>query len=127
VATTSVAILGGGAAGLLAARYLKSEGMTPTIYDRADRIGGQWSGDTECSGVWPSMRANTSRIMTAFSDLPHAPGTAVYPTNQQVGAYLQRFADEFDLMPHVKLQTDVPQVERAPSGEWVVGFVDADV
>ena len=67
---TEVAIIGAGPAGLAAARYLASEGFEPILFEQGAAIGGQWSGDRAHSGVWPSMRTNTSRILTAFSDLP---------------------------------------------------------
>jgi dimethylaniline monooxygenase (N-oxide forming) len=70
-----VAVIGAGPAGLVMARYLKSEGFEPGLFEQGGRIGGQWSADPSHSGVWPSMRTNTSRIMTSFSDLPHDAGT----------------------------------------------------
>jgi cation diffusion facilitator CzcD-associated flavoprotein CzcO len=68
------------AAGIAAARYLKSEGFEPVIFEQGERIGGQWGGDLGHSGVWPAMRTNTSLIMTAFSDLPHNTDPPTYPT-----------------------------------------------
>src|SRR5262249_50393306 len=97
------AVIGAGPAGLAVARYLKTEGFEPVVFERASRVGGQWSGDSRFSAVWPSMRTNTSRIMTAFSDLAYPLGTNVYPTNQEVGAYLRRFAALHDLDRHVRL------------------------
>ena len=122
-----VAVIGGGPAGIVAARYLKTEGLEPVIFEQASAIGGQWSGDSRFSMVWPSMRTNTSRIMTAFSDLAYPPGTAVYPTNQEVGAYLRRFATLHDLDRHVRLGTRVDRISRDPtSGEWEVRATAAD-
>jgi len=84
-----VAIVGGGPAGLSAARYLLHEGFEPVILEHAAALGGQWSGDRRVSGIWPSMHTNTSRILTALSDRPHPPGTPIYPANQAIGAYLR--------------------------------------
>jgi len=121
------AVIGGGPAGIVAARYLKSEGFEPVVFEQASRIGGQWSGDARFSMVWPSMRTNTSRLMTAFSDLAYPLGTAVYPTNQEVGAYLQRFAALHDLERHVRLGTRVDRISRdRETGEWIVAATDAD-
>ena len=121
------AIIGGGPAGIVAARYLKSEGFEPVVYEQASAIGGHWSGDARFSAVWPAMRANTSRAMTSFSDLAYPAGTAVYPTNQEVGVYLRRFAALHDLDRHVRLGTRVDRVSRdAPSGEWIVRATAAD-
>lgn len=113
----NVAIIGAGPGGLVAARYLQQEGFTPTIFDQNPTLGGQWSATPGTSGVWPAMRTNTSRIMTCFSDLPHPPGTAIYPTNQQMHAYLERYADKFNLTPAIHLNTRVDEISHNPSGE----------
>ena len=114
-----VAIVGGGPAGLSAARYLLHEGFEPVILERAAALGGQWSGDRRVSGIWPSMHTNTSRILTALSDRPHPPGTPVYPANQAVGAYLRDYAGHFGLTANARLETRVERIVRAPGG-WDV-------
>jgi dimethylaniline monooxygenase (N-oxide forming) len=116
----TVAILGAGPAGLVAARYLLSEGLTPTLFERSSRIGGQWSGDPAISGIWPTMRTNTSRIMTAFSDLAHPATTPTYPTNQAMRDYLERYADLFNLTPHIRLSTPVLSVTADPTGGYTI-------
>jgi cation diffusion facilitator CzcD-associated flavoprotein CzcO len=117
----SVAVIGAGPSGLAAARYLKSEGFTPVVFEQARTIGGHWSGDDRASSVWPSMHTNTTRVLTAFSDFPHAPGTPIYPTNQTILAYLGRYADAHGLMPHVRTETRVERVARAEDGSgWTV-------
>jgi dimethylaniline monooxygenase (N-oxide forming) len=117
----AVAIIGAGPAGLAAAKYLKSEGFAPTVFEQAESVGGQWSGDPQYSGVWPSMRTNSSRVMTAFSDLRHEPDTPVYPSNQMMRAYLERYAERFDLMSCVRLKTQVLHLDRDREDEgWVI-------
>lgn len=114
-----VAVIGAGPAGLVAARYLKSEGFEPVVFEQGSRIGGQWSADPGHSGVWPAMRTNTSRIMTAFSDLPHDAGSPTYPTNEAMGEYLERYAEMFDLTRRIRLKTPVRELRRDADG-WVV-------
>lgn len=118
--TRRVAVIGAGPGGLVAARYLKSEQFEPVIFEKGERLGGQWSGDADCSGVWPGMRTNTSRIMTAFSDLPHAADAPTYLTGGEVGQYLQRYAQLFDLIPHIRLAESVREIRRDPKGGWKV-------
>jgi dimethylaniline monooxygenase (N-oxide forming) len=120
-AMRTVAVIGAGPGGLTAARYLKSEGFEPVIFEQGARIGGQWSGDPAHSGVWPSMRTNTSRILTSFSDLPHDPDSPTFPTNQAVGEYLQRYAELFDLGRCVQLKTPVRELRRDADG-WIVSI-----
>jgi len=116
----TVAIIGAGPAGLACGRWLKREGFEPVLYEQACRIGGQWSGDPVCSGVWPSLCTNTGRDMTEFSDLSHSPGTPLYPSNAAMYEYLLRYVDKFDLVDRVRLRTRVEHVEAAPGGTWVV-------
>ncbi|MBX7256896.1 MAG: NAD(P)-binding domain-containing protein [Candidatus Hydrogenedentes bacterium] len=116
-----VAIVGAGPAGLVTARYLKSEGFDPVLFEQGDRVGGQWTGDARYSGVWPSMRTNTSRVMTAFSDLDYPEGAPVFPTNQMVRDYLEAYAEQFDLLQSVRLGTAVEKIERDAAAEkWIV-------
>ena len=115
-----VAVIGAGPGGIVAARYLASQGLEPVLFEQGGRIGGQWSGESQQSGVWPSMRTNTSRIMTAFSDLPHEDGTPTYPSNQTMGHYLERYAEMFDLPRRIRLKTPVSNVRRHPDSGWIV-------
>jgi cation diffusion facilitator CzcD-associated flavoprotein CzcO len=114
-----VAVVGSGPGGLVAARFLQSEGFAPVLFEQAAQPGGQWSGDASCSGIWPSMRTNTSRVLTQFSDLPHAPGLALYPGNREIGDYLARYAATFGLTARTRLRTAVRQITAVPGG-WAV-------
>lgn len=115
-----VAVIGAGPGGIVAARYLKSEGFEPVIFEQGERIGGQWSGDPGHSGVWPAMRTNTSRIMTAFSDLPHNAASPTYPTSQAMGEYLRRYAELFDLTPRMRMKTPVREIRGDANRGWIV-------
>jgi cation diffusion facilitator CzcD-associated flavoprotein CzcO len=117
----TVAVIGAGPAGLAAARFLKSEGLAPTIFERGEAIGGQWSGDPACSAAWPELHTNTSRALTVFSDLPHAPDTPLYPSFRHMRDYLRRYAEMFDLMPCIRLRTRVLRIAREINGAgWTV-------
>jgi dimethylaniline monooxygenase (N-oxide forming) len=121
----TVAIIGAGPAGLVAARYLVAHGLEPVLFEQGDSIGGQWTGDPRYSGVWPSMHTNTSRVTTAFSDLPHARGTPIYPSNQELRAYLQRYTERFELGPRIRLKTRVEELRQDGKRGWTVRFSDS--
>src|SRR5262249_54556048 len=91
--------------------------------ESSESLGGQWNADAPHSGVWPSMVTNTSAVMTCFSDLPHLPGTAVYATNQQMLAYLHRYAAQFRLDHRVRLGTRVVRLGGAPQS-WRLHFTE---
>ena len=122
-----VAIVGSGPGGLVAARYLKHEGFEVRLFESGDHLGGQWSGNRGYSAVWAAMRTNTSRILTAFSDLPHEGGEPAYLHNYAVKAYLRRYAEKFELLPFIRFKTRVREISRAPSGTmWCIRFTDPD-
>lgn len=114
--TTPVAIIGAGPAGLAAARWLKARGFAPMLIEAHDGIGGQWNGANPLSGVWPEMRTNTARITTSFSDLDYPAEVAVFPRNQEVLAYLQRYAQMFGLLEGARLGTRLTRLEQGGAG-----------
>jgi hypothetical protein len=116
--TGRVAVIGAGPGGLVTARWLLSQGLEPTIFEQAPMLGGQWTGLDGHSGVWPTMHTNTSRILTAFSDLEHA-STVVHPPARDVLAYLHRYAEAFDLVARIRFGTRVEALSRGDTG-WLV-------
>ena len=120
-----VAIVGAGPAGLVTARFLKAQGFEATLFERGTRVGGQWDRTAANSAIWPDMRANTSRIMTRFSDLDYPEGVPAFPHNEQVRAYLEAYAAAFDLLPLVRFGTAVEQIARNPAGGYVLRLTDA--
>lgn len=118
----SVAVIGAGPGGLVSARWLQAHGFEPTVFEQAATLGGQWTGLPGASGVWPGMYTNTSRILTAFSDLAHD-GGETFLANSDVLAYLKRYAETFGLDNRIRLRSKVTQVWRDDadtSAPWVV-------
>ncbi|OBI52946.1 NAD(P)/FAD-dependent oxidoreductase [Mycobacterium sp. E796] len=114
----NVAVIGAGPGGLIAARWLLSQGFEPTIFERSQVLGGQWAGLDGRSGVWPSMHTNSSRVLTAFSDLE--PETSlVYPSNRAILDYLRRYAEKFRLVERIQFGAPVELVTR-DGARWLV-------
>src|ERR1700751_6486215 len=108
----TVAIIGGGPAGLVAARFLKQHGFCPVVFEAAAVVGGQWNAGSPLSAVWPGMRTNTSRVLTAFSDLDPPAGTSVYPSQVDVLAYLQQYAEKAGHIPPLRLLISVEWLDH---------------
>jgi dimethylaniline monooxygenase (N-oxide forming) len=117
-------VIGAGPGGLVAARWLLSQGFEPTIFEQGPVLGGQWTGLADRSGVWPSMHTNTSRIMTAFSDLEHE-SDLVYPSNGEVLDYLHRYADTFGLTSRIRFGNRVELLRPGDAG-WLVSHSGLD-
>ncbi len=121
-APNAIAIIGAGPAGLVTARWLAAQGYEPILFEAADRLGGQWNGSSVLSGTWRGMRTNTSRVLTRFSDRDYPDGTPVYPSRDEVLAYLDGYADEFNLTPRVRCQSWVERLDKADEGGWLLRF-----
>lgn len=121
MAAREVAVIGAGPAGLAAGAWLARQGFEPVLFEAAEGLGGQWNTASPMSGTWPGMRTNTSRVLTAFADLDHAPGTPVFPAQEEVLGYLHRYASQVGLLPRIRLGTRVEHLARAPEGRgWVL-------
>ena len=120
--TGSVAVIGAGPGGLAAARWLLSQGFEPTIFEQSPTLGGQWTGQDGVSGIWPTMHTNTSRILTAFSDLEHE-SDVVFPPNRDILTYLHRYAETFGLTSRIRFGTRVELLSRGERG-WLLQHSD---
>lgn len=84
-------------------------------------VGGLWRPDTGLA--YASLRTNTSKQKTAFSDLPFPAEVPDYPFRDDVLAYLERYADAHALRPLVRFGHAVRAVRPAPPGPdggWTV-------
>ena len=68
------------------------------------------------------MHTNTSRVLTAFSDLEHDTDL-VFPAARDILAYLHRYAEMFDLRSRIRFGTRVDRLSRSHTG-WLVGHTD---
>ena len=107
----SVAVIGAGPSGLLAAKHALAAGFAPTVFEAGDDLGGQWHTSAAYSGVWPGMPTNTSRGMTAFADYPPPADWPLHPSAEQVHDYLHAYAAHFEITPTIRLDTPVRRLE----------------
>lgn len=104
-----VAVIGAGASGLVALKWLRQEGLDATCFERSQTLGGIWN-DGE---GWPSYRslvANVSREKTSLSDHPLR-STHDYPPRKEIHTWLAEYADRFDLRRHIHFGHQVGRVE----------------
>lgn len=119
-----VAVIGAGASGLVAAKWLRAEGLEPVVFEQSDRVGGVWTYDeTRTGGGSPSYRSlvtNVSRQKTHLSDHPLADELGDFPARARVLEWLEAYADRFDLLRLVRLRTPVQRVAPLRGGGWSV-------
>jgi dimethylaniline monooxygenase (N-oxide forming) len=105
-----VAVIGAGPSGLAAAKHALEAGFDVSVFEASDALGGQWHSTAAHSGVWPGMRTNTSRAMTAFSDFPAPADHPLHPAAEQIHAYLKDYAQAFGVAERIRLDTRVADV-----------------
>ena len=111
-----VAVVGAGPGGLVAAKHALDAGLEPVLFEASDDLGGQWHTAAAHSGIWPGMHTNTSRGLTAFSDLPPPADHPLHPSATQMHAYLRDYAGRFGLTERIRFDTRV----RSVSQGWLV-------
>lgn len=110
-----VAVVGAGAAGLVAARVCRDAGHHVTVFEAGQEVGGTWLYNAQPgshSSLYASLRTNLPREVMAFASLPFttfAGDERRFPGHAEVQAYLSAFAEP--LLPLIHFGTSVLQAE----------------
>jgi len=116
-AVRRVAVIGAGAAGLAAGRALREVGLEPVILEQTEVAGGLWVYRRAGAGpAYRSLRTNTSKQITAFSNAPFAAGLSDFPGREEVEAYLLAYGA--DLIPSVRFGCEVRSLQQVGDGQW---------
>ncbi|KAL2921036.1 Flavin-containing monooxygenase FMO GS-OX-like 5, partial [Bienertia sinuspersici] len=136
-----VCVVGGGAAGLVAARELKKEGHEVTVFERGPQLGGVWVYSPEVesdplgldptrkivhSSLYNSLCTNLPREVMGFRDFPFIACGKVdrdsrrFPSHQEVLRYLEDFANEFGINELICYRTEVRYVGLGINRKWIV-------
>ena len=106
-----VIVIGGGQAGLAIGYHLTQQGKRFVILERAGAIAPAWR------ERWDSLVLFTPRRYDALPGLPFPGDPDTDPTRDEVIAYLERYAVEFDLPVH--LDSEVRKLSRQ-DGRYLV-------
>lgn len=117
ISKKSVAIIGAGPGGLVAAqKLLRTNALSVTIFDKQSRVGGLWERDNLIN---PQMQTNFCMFTVAFSDLSwdsvdlgDGKPCPMYPRAWMVEKYLEVYKDRFLGEADWRLGTDVIKAER---------------
>ena len=105
-----VAVIGGGQAGLAIGHYLRQHGCSFVILERASELAPAWR------ERWDSLTLFTPRRHSALPGLPLPGDPDGYPTRDEVIAYLERYADTFELP--IELNSQVEQLGQGDDGRF---------
>ncbi len=108
-----VAVIGAGPGGLVAAKYAIEAGFEVSVFEASNELGGQWNTTAAHSGIWPGMRTNTSRAMTAFSDHGPPPTHDLHPFAEQIHDYLRSYSATFGVTDRIRFAAPVSDLEPA--------------
>lgn len=137
-----VAVIGAGAAGLVAARECHRQGFEVRVFEKSDYLGGVWkyTQDVEDDllgqhpkqplhgSLYENLRTNLPRKLMAISDFPFdaEEGVSQFVSHELVQAYLEAFAEHFDLYPVIQFETPVESVRSVEQGRWRVQSSNGD-
>lgn len=105
---------------------LQTNSVLPFWVDTHYRIPRIWNySEDESLSVAASTIFNSSKYRSAISDWPFPGDTDDFPTWRQMWEYLQGYADQFQLRPHIQLNTRVTAVAR-DGDTWAVELLGKD-
>ena len=111
-----VAVIGGGVAGLNAARALAAGGFKTVLFESAAEVGGVWRSNYSGFGL------QVPRNLYEFLDFPFEAVPAwEYPTGAQVQAYIRAFAARF-VQPVAEVRTHTAVEALASRGDGARGW-----
>ena len=114
-ATYDVVVIGAGQAGLAMGYFLKQRGRKFVILEAADSIGSAWR------DRWESLKLFTPRRYSGLPGLPFPGDPDGYSGRDEVIAYLERYAETFELP--IKLNSPVRRLTRE-NGHFVLEVDD---
>lgn len=141
IISKKVAVIGAGAAGLVAAHELRLEGHKVAVFEREIQLGGTWvyRPDIESdpigldpnrnivhTSLYDSLRTNLPREVMGFRSYPFVAKKRAnrdprrFPGHREVLDYLKDFANEFELNELLRFGTEVWHAGMMENGKWEV-------
>jgi cation diffusion facilitator CzcD-associated flavoprotein CzcO len=104
-----IGIIGAGVAGLATAKTLLQAGHEVVVFDSAPDVGGVWSRTRR----YPGLTTQSAKATYGLSDYPMPKQLPEWPTGAQVQSWLEAYATDFKIEPHLLLGTKVTLAVRA--------------
>ncbi|MGX7727546.1 flavin-containing monooxygenase [Rhodococcus sp. 5G237] len=114
-------IVGSGPSGIAAAIKLGQMGIPFEVLEKADSVGGSWR-----ENRYPGAGVDTPSHLYSFSFAPHD-WSAHFARQDEMLAYLEGIAENFDVLPHVRLGTEVTNCSfDEHTRTWTVQTIDSE-
>lgn len=117
MASKRVVVIGAGPCGLVALKEMREAGMEVVAVETRPDIGGIFCRKDDRQ--YTSLYLTISNFFMAYSDFPPPDMTIRYWSKTSYAAYLEAYADHFDLRKHIRFQTEVVQA-RHENGRWSI-------
>ncbi|KAK3086070.1 hypothetical protein FSP39_013045 [Pinctada imbricata] len=147
MAVKRVAVIGAGAAGLCAVRHLKARPdlFEPVCFELNSRVGGTWIYNDKTgldehgipiqSSMYKNLRTNLPKEVMAFPQFPFKKSLPSFIRHEDVLAYLESYAEHYDVYKHIKfnhmvqnvtpaMKTTPPVVSKNTEDGWKVTYCD---
>ena len=108
-----VAVIGGGSAGVVTARFLRRAGHDPEIFEAGSSFGGVWAEKPTNEVVYKGLQTNLPTVVMQSPDLDFASGVPSYVTKEMLGAYIEAYGREYGLRECTTFGATVTRVAPA--------------
>ncbi|MEM1333934.1 MAG: NAD(P)/FAD-dependent oxidoreductase [Actinomycetota bacterium] len=98
----SVAIIGAGMSGILAAHRLQQAGVAVTVFEKNDDVGGTWLENT-----YPGCRVDVTNHVYSYSFAQRNDWPYYFSPQPELLEYFRACADEFDVRPAIRFGHEV--------------------
>lgn len=111
---------------MAAAKALLDCGLGFVCFEKGSDIGGMWryENDNGLSCAYRSLHIDTSRNNLGYSDFPIASDKPDFLSHHELLAYLEAYAERFNVRRGIAFNTAVLSVEKTDEGRWRVGTSD---
>ena len=112
-------VIGAGMAGIASVVKLREAGFDDiVVYEKADRLGGTWRENT-----YPGVACDIPSHLYSYSFAPNPEWSQVFSPGDEIRAYLERVAQEHEVLPHVRFGMEVTRL-TFDGGRWHVQLAD---
>ena len=98
----SVAVIGAGMSGLLAAHRLEQAGIDFVVLEQATEVGGTW-----LKNQYPGCRVDVSNLFYSYSFEQRTDWPQLFSSQPELLGYFRHFADRAGLRDHIRFSTEV--------------------